>query len=86
MLTRCYNRKWHGWQYYGGKGVVVCNDWLSFVQFKAWAIGHGFKPGLTIDRLNAGGNYEPNNCEWVTRVENIRRMHIARGHKMSVVR
>ena len=70
---RCYNPNHHEFHNYGGKGVVVCNEWLGdngFSNFYEWALSNGYKEGLTIDRLNSDGNYEPNNCQWITRSEN----------------
>jgi len=53
----------------------MCDEWLNnFKNFYDWAISNGWQKGLTIDRLNSSGNYEPSNCEFVTRAENSRRM------------
>ena len=81
MRQRCSNSKNKAFRWYGGKGVKVCEDWLNFKNFYDWAISHGYAPNLTIDRLDANGNYEPSNCEWVTKSENSRRMNIAHWHK-----
>lgn len=80
IKARCTNSRSAIWKYYGGKGIKLCEEWQSFEAFRAWAIASGFRPGLTIDRKDANGNYEPNNCEWVTMAENRRRMHLAHGH------
>ena len=51
---------------------MVCDEWLhSFVKFKEWSISNGYEDGLQIDRIDNDGNYEPNNCRWVTREKNI---------------
>lgn len=60
-------------RYHGGKGITVCAEWHAYVNFRAWAFAHGYKPGLSIDRVNSDGNYEPGNCEWVTRAINSKR-------------
>jgi hypothetical protein len=59
---------------WGGRGIVVCREWdESFVVFEKWALANGYEPGLSIDRINPDGNYEPSNCEFVTRSENSKR-------------
>lgn len=70
---RCYNNNHHEFHNYGGKGIVMCNEWLGengFANFYEWALNNGYKEGLTIDRLDSDRNYEPDNCQWITRSEN----------------
>lgn len=70
---RCYNPNHHEFHNYGGKGISMCDEWLGengFSTFYEWATNNGYKEGLTIDRLNNDGNYEPSNCQWITRSEN----------------
>lgn len=64
MLARC---RPDGHRNYGGRGIRVCSAWTDFVAFEAWAIASGFRPDLEIDRIDPDGNYEPDNCRWVTR-------------------
>lgn len=67
IKTRCYNPKKDTYAYYGGKGITMCQEWLNnFMAFYNWSMNNGYKKGLTIDRLNPNGNYEPSNCRWVT--------------------
>lgn len=68
MRQRCNNPKSDAFKNYGGRGISVCKEWdESFVQFCKWALDNGYSCGLTIDRINNDGNYEPSNCRWVDR-------------------
>lgn len=82
IKQRCSNKKMKGYRYYGGKGITVCPEWQkSYLAFKNWAFANGYQEGLTIDRLDSDGNYEPSNCRWITRSENARKANIERWHK-----
>ena len=72
MKNRCFNKKSNRYKDWGGRGITVCNEWLDFNCFYEWAINNGYKEGLTIDRINNMGIYEPNNCQWVTPKEQAR--------------
>lgn len=70
MIQRCYNEKSKSFKYYGGKGIIVCEEWLnSFQTFYDWAMANGYEEHLTIDREDNDGNYEPSNCRWITLAE-----------------
>lgn len=70
MKARCYVEKKDNYKYYGGRGIKICDEWLnSFDTFYDWAISNGYKDGLTIDRINSDGNYEPSNCRWADKWE-----------------
>ena len=72
MIQRCGNSKNNAFKHYGGRGINVCAEWLAgFGAFEKWALASGYAPGLTIDRIDPDGNYEPSNCRWVTFGENI---------------
>ena len=69
MIQRCSNPKNTNFPNYGGRGITVCERWRSFENFLA---DMGERPtGLTIERNNTNGNYEPGNCSWVTRKQQL---------------
>lgn len=68
IKRRCNNPKTY--KNYGGRGIKVCDEWSKdFMAFYEWAMANGYRDDLTIDRIDVNGNYEPNNCRWVTMKE-----------------
>ena len=55
---------------YQDRGITVCDGWLVFENFRDWALSHGYKEDLQIDRVNNDAGYCPENCRWVTPKEN----------------
>ena len=66
MKERCYNKNCKGYKNYGGRGITVCDDWQKFKNFESWALQNGYENGLSIDRINNDGIYEPSNCRWTS--------------------
>jgi len=72
MKRRCYDPNAKGYHRYGGRGIEVCDEWRDNVDaFVQWAEANGYQRGLEIDREDNDGNYTPENCRWVTKIENV---------------
>lgn len=83
MKTRCQNSKSKEYDRYGGRGITVCEEWKNdFMSFYNWAIANGYQEGLTIDRKDNDGNYEPSNCRWITRKEQMN--NCSRNHLITI--
>ena len=70
MVERCENQNCKSYKDYGGRGIKICDEWRTdFFSFYAWANANGYEAGLSIERINNDGNYEPSNCRWATKIE-----------------
>lgn len=69
MRDRCFNPKATSYKNYGARGIRVCTEWDNYISFREWAFANGYKDGLTIDRIDVDGDYEPNNCRFATMKE-----------------
>jgi hypothetical protein len=75
MKRRCYNKNHKSYKDYGGRGIIICEIWLhNFKVFYDWAITHNWIKGLLLDRIDNDGNYEPNNCRFVTNIVSANNM------------
>ena len=73
MKARCYYPVFDHYDRYGGRGIAVCEEWReNFAAFREWALANGYQDGLELDRIDNNGNYEPSNCRWTSREEQVR--------------
>lgn len=83
MKNRCYNKNRKKYKIYGGRGIIVCDEWKnSFSNFYEWAKNNGYNDNLTLDRIDSNGNYEPSNCRWATLKEQANNKR--NNHKITI--
>ena len=84
IVKRCETKSSGNYQYYGGRGIKMCDEWRNKPEtFISWALENGYKQGMEIDRINNNGDYEPNNCQFITHKQNcgISKRRIRRNSK-----
>lgn len=73
MKQRCYNTSNKSYRWYGAKGIKVCNEWMNNPKlFEEWSMNNGYSDELTIDRIESSKDYSPDNCRWVTQINNAK--------------
>lgn len=64
---RCHDPRRKDYPKYGGRGIKMCQAWRNdFKSFESWALAHGYKDGMTLDRICNNRGYEPGNCRWIS--------------------
>jgi hypothetical protein len=83
MKDRCYRKDNVAFKYYGGRGITVCDEWKdSFINFLNDMGKAG--QGLTIDRIDANGNYQKSNCKWSTKLEQSNNTRMLSNNKSGI--
>ena len=71
MKQRCYNSSERSYRWYGARGIKICDEWLrNPMAFEEWSLDNGYSDELTIDRINEDEDYSPDNCRWVSPIDN----------------
>lgn len=77
MKQRCFDANVPDFKNYGARGITVCERWR--VSFEAFLADMGDRPdGMTLDRIDVNGNYEPGNCRWATQATQVRNRRATR--------
>lgn len=72
MKRRCHEPQAQNYRWYGGRGITVCEEWRhDFLTFRTWAENNGYEKGMELDRINNDLGYNPDNCRWLTKLDNL---------------
>ncbi len=78
MRKRCTREQDNRYKSYGGRGINVCPQWENYLVFKEWAVANGYCKGVSIDRKDNDGNYEPSNCRWIDMKQQMRNRSVTK--------
>ena len=78
MKQRCDTKNIDKFPSYAGKGIKICNEWQKYTKFREWSLSNNYQNGLSIDRIDPNKDYCPENCQWITKIDNSKRVVGAR--------
>lgn len=76
MKSRCSRKTDKSYKWYGAKGIFFYNKWRDYIPFKIWALKNGYAHNLVLDRIEPNGGYTPDNCQFITQIENLKRRYL----------
>lgn len=82
MRGRCNNPNNKRYKDYGGRGISICKEWDKFEVFREWALSHGYKEGLSIERVDVDKGYCPENCTWIPMSEQSKNRRSCKAYKI----